>query len=444
MRAFFEGPAGSGKTQRLIERTVSISTTALTDPRHSLLALTFMNGARLRLNGRFSSVPELRGRFQCTTFDSFAQMIAHRQRSLLRTMPILSAAGMSQFDITCREAARLLELPAVQNWVAAAHPLIAVDEAQDLNEYRFAMLRALAGCAHVVAAADYFQNLSQGADTTELMAWLRSCDEPTVLTQIHRTSQNGLLRVAAALRAREDVRQGLAEQTKFQHAYSGPGIRIVEVPAANVSFMAWTVANELAGRSSRTVILTPDASSPRLRQVIDTVQKKEFPRNRQAGTKFGPFAMTWERGDEDEAREVCRAVPGTGALSIDEAVSAVMSLCFPERRTVCDRIDAARLLRGETTVSRQRLNEIIEDVVRNRRRFAPGDPTGRRVMTIQRAKNREFADVVVLWPQSVPKDEEQQRRLLYNAITRAKRSCSVVVFGKGRLSMPPFRGGAQT
>jgi superfamily I DNA/RNA helicase len=59
-------------------------------------------------------------------------------------------------------------------------------------------------------------------------------------------------------------------------------------------------------------------------------------------------------------------------------------------------------------------------------------------MTIQRAKNREFAHVLVLWPHSVMGTPEHQRRLLYNAVTRAKERCSVVVFGQGRVGKPPF------
>jgi superfamily I DNA/RNA helicase len=48
-------------------------------------------------------------------------------------------------------------------------------------------------------------------------------------------------------------------------------------------------------------------------------------------------------------------------------------------------------------------------------------------LTIHQAKNREFDRVVVLWPVQVPGDNEVQRRLLYNAITRAKYDCVVIV-----------------
>jgi superfamily I DNA/RNA helicase len=59
-------------------------------------------------------------------------------------------------------------------------------------------------------------------------------------------------------------------------------------------------------------------------------------------------------------------------------------------------------------------------------------------MTIQRAKNREFPNVIVLWPHTATGSAEHQRRLLYNAITRAQIQCTVIVIGQNRLNAPPF------
>ena len=54
-------------------------------------------------------------------------------------------------------------------------------------------------------------------------------------------------------------------------------------------------------------------------------------------------------------------------------------------------------------------------------------------MKIQRAKNREFSNVIVLWPYFVAGSADFLRRLLYNAITRAQNHSSVIVLGQGRL-----------
>lgn len=50
-------------------------------------------------------------------------------------------------------------------------------------------------------------------------------------------------------------------------------------------------------------------------------------------------------------------------------------------------------------------------------------------MTIHAAKNREFENVIVLWPAQVTGDLEMGRRLLYNAVTRARRRA--IVFTQG-------------
>jgi superfamily I DNA/RNA helicase len=59
-------------------------------------------------------------------------------------------------------------------------------------------------------------------------------------------------------------------------------------------------------------------------------------------------------------------------------------------------------------------------------------------MTIHQAKNREFESVIVLWPYEVVGSADRKRRLLYNAITRAKQQALVVVQNPARLMKPPF------
>ena len=72
------------------------------------------------------------------------------------------------------------------------------------------------------------------------------------------------------------------------------------------------------------------------------------------------------------------------------------------------------------------------------RRF--GNRTGSRIkaMTVHQAKNREFEGVIVLWPFTATGTPEHQRRLLYNAITRAQRWCTIVVQSRDMLKKPPF------
>jgi superfamily I DNA/RNA helicase len=67
-------------------------------------------------------------------------------------------------------------------------------------------------------------------------------------------------------------------------------------------------------------------------------------------------------------------------------------------------------------------------------------------MTIHQAKNREFQNVVILWPVEVGGTPESLRRLLYNGMTRAKSRVLIIVQSppakggqaKDRLALPPF------
>ncbi|TWR52141.1 hypothetical protein FIV41_26660 [Pseudomonas marginalis] len=61
-----------------------------------------------------------------------------------------------------------------------------------------------------------------------------------------------------------------------------------------------------------------------------------------------------------------------------------------------------------------------------------------RALTVHGAKNREFDLVIVLWPAAIRGNDEQQRRLLYNAITRAKQQCLVLVQLPRAMTLPPF------
>ena len=107
------------------------------------LALTFMNGARRRLDARLGENPVFRRRFDCQTFDVFARTLATRRRSLITPEMEAQAAALNEFDGPCALSATLLQYQAVQQWIARTFPLVLVDEAQDLDEYRAAILRGL-------------------------------------------------------------------------------------------------------------------------------------------------------------------------------------------------------------------------------------------------------------------------------------------------------------
>ena len=80
----FEGPAGSGKTHRLMDELGdALGRTPLAD-HERVLALTFMHGSRRRLDARLRGVEMLGRRFDAATIDSFAWRLTQRWRRLAR------------------------------------------------------------------------------------------------------------------------------------------------------------------------------------------------------------------------------------------------------------------------------------------------------------------------------------------------------------------------
>ena len=65
------------------------------------------------------------------------------------------------------------------------------------------------------------------------------------------------------------------------------------------------------------------------------------------------------------------------------------------------------------------VTEFVRKAARNQSRLGFRQRRRHLAMTIQRAKNREFPNVILLWPHAVTGSPEHLRRLLYNGITRA-------------------------
>src|SRR5690349_5555942 len=113
-----DGIAGAGKTYRLLhELSVVLAEHALADHQR-VLALTFMHGARRRLETRLRSLPGLAGRFDCITIDSFAWRLNRRWRTLATRVGAAPPQDAS-FDAWCDAAGALLERREVAGWIAA-------------------------------------------------------------------------------------------------------------------------------------------------------------------------------------------------------------------------------------------------------------------------------------------------------------------------------------
>jgi len=435
---FFEGAAGTGKTHNLIGCAGELVQGSVLGDEHKLLALTFMNGARRRLEARLGANPAFCRRFDCQTFDVFARTVAARRKSLLVPALELHAATLNAFDGPCFLAASLLETPAVREWVARSFPLVVVDEAQDLDDHRFRILQGLSRSCHIVAAADPFQCLTDGRETAPLISWLEGAGQTHRLTQPMRTNQQGLLAAARAVREGRDIRTALTERTfKNRSTWNGPGFRLFEVPATR-PLVAWSIGNEIAQHNRDLfAILTPDSTNTILRDALNIVQTKQW--TRKNGAAFGPYPHRWDLQDEAEADALLAQItlPGTASYADMRVILDPLAAQVPISQAL-NRMDRLRRVRGQNIFSATLVTEFVHEAVRNQSRLGFRHHRGHIAMTIQRAKNREFPNVIVLWPHSAMGSPDHLRRLLYNGITRAQSHCTVIVLGQARLNAPPF------
>jgi len=414
----FIGQAGTGKTTRLMDAVeVWVNDHELKEGQ-TILALTRMHGSRIRLRERLQRTTA-RNRFECATFDKFAWSIASRWRSLLRENGRPLAIDLD-YDATCGLAAMLLKNAEVLNWVRRKYALIIVDEFQDCHDERLEMTIALANGGDMIFAADEFQDLSDDTEANEAVAWLLSHGQVQELSSSYRTTRAGILQAAACLRTRQGTLQ------------KGDGFNII--PAYSHNMAAKYIANGAlwAGRK-QFAILSPvgPSSSPNVKRTLERVAEKPF--TKEGKEPVGPFSIEWEASNDEKLAALCDlfGFPNEDGVEIHSPVpNSNGPPIFGQRDLEAWIRRQARLL-GKTTFLSQELRAAATKAVHHLR-VAQRDNWHRRGMTIHQAKNREFDNVLILWPFGVTKGqgEEKRRRLLYNAVTRAKYLATVVVFDK--------------
>ena len=439
---FFEGAAGTGKTYNLIASLEGLVTVGHLEKKHQkVLALTFMHGSRARLDGALSGLESLGKRFDCMTFDAFAGYIVNRWRDLLSAVRQREdiATGHNDYEQVCFEAAELLQYGGVQRWVSLTYPIILVDEAQDLSPARLAMMRGLSLSSTLLAAADEYQHLDENHSGNEAVQWLSGNMKTTPLTQSRRTNDQGLLQVAHSLRNGEAIVPLLTD------GYCGRkelgNFTLVTVPRWQL--LAWQAGYALRSTGESHAILTLSANDSNSNKAIDKLKKDAQNLNRKRGITFGPFPdIRQERKIETLVEECFSSLNLPDENLSTESASARCAVIedINVRDSVCSWINRRKKVAGQTELSKNELESAIKNAFQNKRRYQRRTGRARQAMTIHQAKNREFDNVIVLWTFSLASaaSDEYKRRLLYNAITRAKRRCTVIIMGADRINEVPF------
>jgi hypothetical protein len=238
------------------------------------------------------------------------------------------------------------------------------------------------------------------------------------LTEVRRTETPGLLAAAQALRAGTGVRSD-----------ASAGFEVVSAAAAaqGGAIVCWRLRSWARYGPIALISGTARGTSPFCDQLIAWVSSKTSTSKR-SGQTAGPYSIEWESGD-DEARDALLS----GLRLPDDATAIICCAdlsAAADREGIHDLRDWARRQRfvlGLSTVTLADVMKAAGQIVRRRRAFGSERRWPRRAMTIHQAKNREFESVVVLWPLKLAGDLEQKRRLLYNAVTRARGRAVVIV-----------------
>jgi hypothetical protein len=413
----FSGAAGCGKTYQLMAALAARLEGQPLLASQKVLALTFMHGSRRRLDDRLAEVMELHRQYECTTIDGFAWRIVSRWQALI-TQSGMAYPQVADYEAVCHAAAELLAHEDVVRWVAATYPVVVVDEAQDLKPNRLRIVQSMMTHMDLLVASDEFQCLIEELRPNQACAWLTAIGNDALLQHPRRTSDRNLLAAAGAIRS--------------GHAPESSGLfKIVLTPKPG--FAASYVSNAIGWNKwgNRVAIITPTMGRF-AHDVLTWVTTKA------TGKGNGPFNVILEESETTLANAFIAGLAIPEQASIAEALALMSGKPQSIAQDFVRWLEKQRRAKGKTVFLRQEMEDTIRHSFSNQRRLNSRDGSGVRALTVHGAKNREFDLVIVLWPAAIRGDDEQQRRLLYNAVTRAKKQCLVLVQTKEAMACPPF------
>jgi hypothetical protein len=398
-------------------------------PHQSALAMAVMHGARKQLQAtlqRFcGTVP-----VTLSTIHSFSLKIANRwRRSLGFSLPITickSSCGLAEVDgrthATFNEvmqlACRLLGSATVCDTIASSHPFVIVDEFQDCTGDTLQFVQALGNSAKLLLAADHFQLLSDSGNGCPAVDWvvrLRAeggvdCEE---LAGCNRTNEPVILRAARALR--DNVKAALSTVPVY-YGHTAPQVacRIVE------RFSGWGGTKRITDGTCALVVLSMDDI-----QVTQLLNSFHTQLEKKTACRIN-WSFEWP--EKQNQAELFKEL-GITTSSTGNHWSAKKTTLSRQASRVSEEVLRFCKLRGIREIPQDLVSRFAELEVHNARAFSKSSPRFQ-VLTVHAAKNREFDHVFVFWSyKRLGWPVEEQRRLLYNAVTRAKVDCTVLFLG---------------
>ena len=438
--------AGTGKTTQLIKKVEESIDLDNWSESAAILAITFMHGSRRRLESKLRQIQHMGVKVYCQTIDSFCLNIFKRYKSYLKIQSmvivsdnpdeLLKLDGRLHIGIhRIREKTKdLLEFNIIKEIFKFSYPVVVVDEFQDCDGDLLEIIKMLSDCCELFVAADDFQKLDNYSDcpATE---WLSEAVQLNVLEKIWRTNDGKILDSAKALRKDETTNNG---------------VDVVFVPSKDVA--AYSILSNMQwydkmGSGSRTIAIISPVGPKSDNFVHQTLERLNSPMERKStkqrkGYRLEARPFQLESEKKTSTQYILQQCAGWDSLEV-VTKDAMESWTF-ERYTGFDigvkRAKRVMKLRNTETLSKVEFSGLISSGLHFANTFITRKGNSRIFLTVHGAKNREFDDVFILWPRyTLPKEELYLKKLMYNAITRAKRKVVVIVQGnKNRGSECPL------
>jgi len=424
---FITGEAGSGKTRRLMERAANLGRELVTTQHQRALAIAVMHGARRRLQTTLAE--HCRGLpVTVSTIHSFALTVINRwRRSVGLSLPLTicqESCGLAEkhwrthatFEEVIDLACNILRSSTVTRTLAATYPLVIVDEFQDCTAGTLSFVQTLATASKVLLAADHFQKLGDVASGCPAVEWVTKLKAEggiayEDLTGCRRTDNDGILSAARALR--DNVKASSITVPVYHAPNVGPAaMRMVG------RFVSWKADKITTGSCALIVLSLDDPLLTKMLNSFDNQLAKRNPKRK----------IAWSSALAEPA-QLKQLFADLGINSREDAWEPQTAPASRLARTVSRDIKRFAKLRGISDIPQELARQFARLAIHNARAFGRNSPRFQ-VLTVHGAKNREFDHVFVFWAFKADKwPSEEQRRLLYNAVTRAKRDCTVLVLG---------------
>lgn len=342
-----------------------------------------------------------------TTIDAFALSLLTRLHEAVGSA--LPDFETGDFAGTHNAVIAALRRPSVRSMCAVTFPLVVIDEFQDCSGTKLELVKALGACVPLVIAADEFQVL-QDENEGRGLDWCKQCLRHIDLgSRSQRTADLPILATAKALRT--------GQRTESP-------VRIAFAPSPDVA--AGVIRHACKGWKGSTAVLAYKCDRSHFVEATFHALTKARP----SDSKIQPMPASWDPSAKSATSAAIRNLMNVLPAQLPVCIARPQQLPHDYDRCWQRCVRHARR-KGMESVARASVMAEIRRELHWRRAF--GARSMRRVFTtIHSAKNQEWNNVVVLWSRThfrVDTPEDLKRRLLYNAVTRAKQTCVIVVDG---------------